>query len=319
MPPARSRRSSRSSRWPFPPSRSPSSPINDDYLKSTPINRADTRVTARGGQDDRRHDRGDHPARPLRARGHRRRRRARRTPSATAAPSARPSGTTCIPTSTARSRSRPAASTSPSTSTSSTTAARRSCARAAARPSPGRRTSSSRACEGQAPLHDPGRRPRRRHGPRPGSAASWASASSSSPTATTTTSSTRSTTAPTSPASARPAAARPSCARRRSSPRRPPRSGITVKKLSVSATKGAKVEVRCRRALLGPPGAHGRGRVLPAAARARAAGRRGHRDLRDQGALDRHATRATTIVRGNFKRIDRCLRPGSHMPRRTCK
>ena len=54
----------------------------------------------------------------------------------------------------------------------------------------------------------------------------------------------------------------------------PTATGIIVKKLSVSATKGAKVEVRCRRALLGPPGAHGRGRVLPAAARARAAGRR---------------------------------------------
>jgi hypothetical protein len=25
------------------------------------------------------------------------------------------------------------------------------------------------------------------------------------------------------------------------------------------------------------------------------------------------------IVRGNFKRVDRCLRPGSHTPRRTCK
>ena len=25
------------------------------------------------------------------------------------------------------------------------------------------------------------------------------------------------------------------------------------------------------------------------------------------------------VVRGNFKRTDRCLRPGSHVPRRTCK
>ena len=25
------------------------------------------------------------------------------------------------------------------------------------------------------------------------------------------------------------------------------------------------------------------------------------------------------VVRGNFKRVDRCLRPGSHTPRRTCK
>ena len=24
------------------------------------------------------------------------------------------------------------------------------------------------------------------------------------------------------------------------------------------------------------------------------------------------------VVRGNFKRVDRCLRPGSHTPRKTC-
>ena len=70
------------------------------------------------------------------------------------------------------------------------------------------------ARRGGPALHDPGRRARRRHGPRPRAAARCRSASSSSPTATTTTSSTRSTTAPTSPAYAPPAAARPRCARR---------------------------------------------------------------------------------------------------------
>jgi hypothetical protein len=93
--------------------------------------------------------------------------------------------------------------------------------------------------------------------------------------------------------------------------------GIIVKKLSVSASKGAKVEVRCRRGCSGhqarTAGAVSfsmlRGRSLPAGA-----------------VIEIFATKAHWIgkyvrydvVRGNFKRVDRCLRPGSHTPRKKC-
>jgi hypothetical protein len=98
----------------------------------------------------------------------------------------------------------------------------------------------------------------------------------------------------------------------------PTGSGITVKKLSVSATKGAKVEVRCRKRCSGKQARTAgvvsfpllRGRSLPAGA-----------------VIEIFVTKANSIgaytryeiVRGNFKRVDRCLRPGSHTPRRTCK
>ena len=98
----------------------------------------------------------------------------------------------------------------------------------------------------------------------------------------------------------------------------PTSSGITVKKLSVTATKGAKVEVRCRKRCSGKQARTAgivsfpllRGRSLPAGA-----------------VIEIFVTKANSIgaytryeiVRGNFKRVDRCLRPGSHTPRRTCK
>ena len=97
----------------------------------------------------------------------------------------------------------------------------------------------------------------------------------------------------------------------------PTGSGIIVKRLSVSATKGSKVEVRCRRGCSGhqarTAGAVSfpllRGRALPAGA-----------------AIEIFVTKAQSIgryvrydvVRGNFKRVDRCLRPGSHTPRKKC-
>jgi hypothetical protein len=95
-------------------------------------------------------------------------------------------------------------------------------------------------------------------------------------------------------------------------------TGIIVKKLSVSATKGSKVEVRCRRRCSGHQARTAgvvsfpllRGRALPAGA-----------------VIEIFVTKRASIgsyvryeiVRGNFKRVDRCLRPGSHKPRKTCK
>ena len=97
----------------------------------------------------------------------------------------------------------------------------------------------------------------------------------------------------------------------------PTGSGIIVRKLSVSATKGSKVEVRCKRGCSGHQARTAgvvsfpvlRGRALPAGA-----------------VIEIFVTKAQSIgryvryevVRGNFKRVDRCLRPGSHTPRKTC-
>jgi hypothetical protein len=98
----------------------------------------------------------------------------------------------------------------------------------------------------------------------------------------------------------------------------PTATGIIVRKLSVSATKGAKVEVRCRRRCSGHQARTAgvvsfpllRGRALPAGA-----------------LIEIFVTKPKAIgtyvryevVRGNFKRVDRCLRPGSHTPRKKCK
>ncbi|MGZ8634626.1 MAG: hypothetical protein ACXWZZ_12355 [Solirubrobacteraceae bacterium] len=93
--------------------------------------------------------------------------------------------------------------------------------------------------------------------------------------------------------------------------------GVTVRRLSVSATKGSKVEIRCRRGCSGQQARTAgvvsfsllRGRALPAGAR-----------------IEIFVTKAGwigsytryDIVRGNFKRTDRCLKPGSHKPRKKC-
>ena len=98
----------------------------------------------------------------------------------------------------------------------------------------------------------------------------------------------------------------------------PTASGIIVRKLSVSATKGAKVEVRCRRRCSGHQARTAvvvsfpllRGRALPAGAAVEIFVTKAH----SIGSYVRY-----DIVRGNFKRVDRCLRPGSHTPRKTCK
>ena len=98
----------------------------------------------------------------------------------------------------------------------------------------------------------------------------------------------------------------------------PTATGIIVKKLSVSATKGAKVEVRCRRRCSGSQARTAgvvsfpllRGRALPAGARIEIFVTKAHAI----GSYVRY-----DVVRGNFKRTDRCLRPGSHTPRKKCK
>jgi hypothetical protein len=98
----------------------------------------------------------------------------------------------------------------------------------------------------------------------------------------------------------------------------PTGNGIVVKRLSVSATKGAKVEVRCRKRCSGKQARTAgvvsfpllRGRSLPAGAVVEIFVTKAN----SIGAYTRYE-----IVRGNFKRVDRCLRPGSHTPRRTCK
>lgn len=97
----------------------------------------------------------------------------------------------------------------------------------------------------------------------------------------------------------------------------PTGTGIIVKSLSVSASKGSKVEVRCRRRCSGHQARTAgvvsfpllRGRAVPAGA-----------------AIEIFVTKAHSIgryvrydvVRGNFKRVDRCLRPGSRKPQKTC-
>jgi hypothetical protein len=97
----------------------------------------------------------------------------------------------------------------------------------------------------------------------------------------------------------------------------PTGAGIVVRKLSVSAPKGAKVEVRCRRRCSGSQTRTAgvtsfpflRGKALPAGARIEI-----FVTKKDSiGAYTRY-----DVVRGNFKRTDRCLRPGSHTPRRKC-
>src|SRR5919197_4214074 len=97
----------------------------------------------------------------------------------------------------------------------------------------------------------------------------------------------------------------------------PTGTGIVVKKLSVSAPKGAKVEVRCRRKCSGSQALTAgvvsfpllRGRALSAGARIEIF-------VTKKGAIGAYTR--YDVVRGNFKRTDRCLRPGSHTPRRKC-
>jgi hypothetical protein len=97
----------------------------------------------------------------------------------------------------------------------------------------------------------------------------------------------------------------------------PTGAGVIVNSLSVAATKGAKIEVRCRRRCSGH--------------QARTAGVASFPLLRGRAvsagaAIEIFVTKADAIgrytrydiVRGNFRRTDRCLPPSSRKPRRKC-
>lgn len=111
----------------------------------------------------------------------------------------------------------------------------------------------------------------------------------------------------------------------------PTGGGIQVRSLSVGAPRGARVQVRCRRGC-------GPGRVrcrrgcafsqsrTAGAQPVRFAGLRNRR-LPVRARVEIFVTKSesigsyirSTVTRGNFKRIARCLRPGSRIPRRSCK
>jgi len=97
----------------------------------------------------------------------------------------------------------------------------------------------------------------------------------------------------------------------------PTGTGITVRSLTVSATRGARVSVRCRRGC--------------SVTQARTAGvvrfpALGGVPLSAGAVVEIFVTKARSIgvyhrydiVRGNFRRTDRCLLPGSRKPRRSC-
>lgn len=96
---------------------------------------------------------------------------------------------------------------------------------------------------------------------------------------------------------------------------RPTADGIQLVSLSVKATRGSRVSVRCR----GCP---------PQAKKAKTVrfGRLRGRKLRAGQSLVIRVTKKNSIgsyvkfriTRGNFKRIERCLNPGSKKPRRKC-
>lgn len=94
----------------------------------------------------------------------------------------------------------------------------------------------------------------------------------------------------------------------------PTRNGIRVRSLSVLAPRGSRVAVRCRRGCSF--------RQTRAARTVGFSGLRG-RSLRRGSIIEIRVTRAQnignyyryTVTRGNFKRIERCLNPGSNTPR----
>jgi hypothetical protein len=94
--------------------------------------------------------------------------------------------------------------------------------------------------------------------------------------------------------------------------------GIRIRSLRVKAPKGARVEMRCRRRCSL--------RQVRTAKTVSFSSLRG-RSLSSGAVIEIRVTKANSIgnfyryriVRGNFKRTDRCLRPGSKTPRRTCR
>ena len=98
---------------------------------------------------------------------------------------------------------------------------------------------------------------------------------------------------------------------------KPTATGIQLLGLTVTATRGSRVEVRCNRGC--------RRQVKRARRRVSFRGLRG-RNFRAGTKLEVRVTRRNsigayvrfTITRGNFKRTERCLNPGSRRPRRRC-
>lgn len=97
--------------------------------------------------------------------------------------------------------------------------------------------------------------------------------------------------------------------------------GIRVRSLSVEAPRGSRVRVRCSRGC-----SFTQTRTVVASRPLRFA-RLANRQLPAGARLEITVTKSRsigsfiryTVTRGNFKRTNRCLRPGSSVPRRTCK
>jgi hypothetical protein len=98
---------------------------------------------------------------------------------------------------------------------------------------------------------------------------------------------------------------------------RPTPNGIELVSLSVAATRGARVEVRCSRGC--------RRQVKRARRTVRFPALRGTR-LAAGSAIEVRTTKRNSIgsylryriLRGNFSKTERCLNPGSNKPRRRC-
>jgi len=101
----------------------------------------------------------------------------------------------------------------------------------------------------------------------------------------------------------------------------PTGTGVRISSLSVDATPGARVKVRCRRRC-----SFNQTRTARSGGPVRFAGLR-NRQLPAGARLEIFVTKARStgsyiayaVTRGNFKRTTRCLRPGSLTPRRSCK
>lgn len=100
----------------------------------------------------------------------------------------------------------------------------------------------------------------------------------------------------------------------------PTRSGLRARSLSVQAPRGARVRVRCRRRC-----SFTQSRTVGSSRAVRFSRLRGRR-LPTGARLEILVTRSGaigsfhryTITRGNFRRIDRCVPPGSTKPRKKC-
>ena len=98
---------------------------------------------------------------------------------------------------------------------------------------------------------------------------------------------------------------------------KPTANGIQLLGLAITATRGSRVEVRCSRGC--------RRQVKRAKRKVRFGALRGKRFRAGTKIVVRVTKRGSigaylryTITRGNFKKLERCLNPGSRKPRRKC-